>query len=109
MVTFRMAGILGLVLTAACSGKANAPLPTEPAPPIVDHRQVVLLPPDTVEPGGTGPQYPGTGFRVHEWGTNTIVVGSDGTMPARPPARGGGPCPRSSTTGVARSSRSSST
>src|SRR5262245_6214747 len=38
------------------------------------------IPPGTVEPGGTGPQYPGHGFIVHEWGTNTIVVGSDGAM-----------------------------
>jgi hypothetical protein len=40
----------------------------------------VTLPPDIVDPGGTGPSYPGTGFIVHEWGTNTIVVGSDGSM-----------------------------
>lgn len=38
------------------------------------------LPPDIVEPGGSGPAYPGTGFVVHEWGTNTVVVGSDGSM-----------------------------
>jgi hypothetical protein len=25
-------------------------------------------------------KYPGTGFIVHEWGTNTIVVGSDGSL-----------------------------
>jgi hypothetical protein len=30
--------------------------------------------------GGGGGQYPGHGFIVHEWGTNTIVVGSDGSM-----------------------------
>ncbi len=30
-------------------------------------------------PGGTG-QYPGHGFVVHEWGTDTIVVGSDGSL-----------------------------
>jgi hypothetical protein len=39
-----------------------------------------VLPPGVVDPGGSGPRYPGTGFRVHEWGTDTIVVGSDGTM-----------------------------
>jgi hypothetical protein len=31
--------------------------------------------------GGTGPSaYPGEGFIVHEWGTDTIVVGSDGSL-----------------------------
>lgn len=33
--------------------------------------------------GGTDPvgtQYPGSGFVVHEWGTDTIVVGSDGSL-----------------------------
>ena len=29
--------------------------------------------------GGSAPnQYPGQGFVVHEWGTDTVVVGSDG-------------------------------
>lgn len=74
------------LLAAGCSGRlfggedtspsgsgsgSSSPSPSSPSSP---------LPPDTVEPGGTGPQYPGTGFRVHEWGTNTIVVGSDGSM-----------------------------
>jgi hypothetical protein len=45
-----------------------------------DTRTAAALPPDIVEPGGTGPSYPGTGFVVHEWGTNTVVVGSDGSM-----------------------------
>lgn len=78
MVTSRMVGLVGMALIAGCSGKEAAPTsnpvpaPVSAAPP--------LLPPDTVEPGGTGPQYPGAGFRVHEWGTNTIVVGSDGSM-----------------------------
>jgi hypothetical protein len=36
-------------------------------------------------PAGTGSHptdraYPGTGFVVHEWGTNTVVVGSDGSL-----------------------------
>ena len=39
-------------------------------------------PPGTYVPGASAPQnkYAGTGFVVHEWGTNTIVVGSDGSM-----------------------------
>ncbi len=31
-------------------------------------------------PNAQGPKYPGKGFVVHEWGTDTIVVGSDGTQ-----------------------------
>ena len=81
MVTLRMAGVLGLVTVAACSATTNVPVSQEPPPAPVDSAGPgTVLPPDTVEPGGTGPQYPGTGFRVHEWGTNTIVVGSDGSM-----------------------------
>lgn len=36
----------------------------------------------TYVPGSSAPRakYPGDGFVVHEWGTNTIVVGSDGSM-----------------------------
>jgi hypothetical protein len=31
--------------------------------------------------GGSSPnRYPGTGFVVHEWGTDTVVVGSDGSL-----------------------------
>lgn len=67
MVTFRMVGLVGMALIAGCSGKEAAstsnPVPA-PGPPV--SVAPPLLPPDTVEPGGTGPQYPGTGFRVHE-------------------------------------------
>ena len=82
MVTLRMVGIVGLlVVGAGCSGKSAIPAPPEPAPAGPGTASPSgLLPPDTVEPGGDGPQYPGTGFRVHEWGTNTVVVGSDGSM-----------------------------
>lgn len=34
----------------------------------------------TLAEGGTGSAYPGKGFVVHEWGTDTIVVGADGSM-----------------------------
>lgn len=80
MVTLRMGSVLGLVLVAACSGKATSPDSTPQPTPSTGDGKPSILPPDTVEPGGTGPQYPGAGFRVHEWGTNTIVVGSDGSM-----------------------------
>jgi hypothetical protein len=86
MVTSRMARAFSsaLVLVAACSGRtateaASAP-PPGPGGGAGSGSGLAPLPPDTVDPGGSGPQYPGTGFRVHEWGTNTIVVGSDGTM-----------------------------
>lgn len=31
-------------------------------------------------PGEQGTSYPGHGFVVHEWGTDTVVVGSDGSL-----------------------------
>jgi hypothetical protein len=77
-----MAWVAGLWFVIACSGKtaSNDPPATTPPPAGGSGSGTGTLPPDTVDPGGTGPQYPGTGFRVHEWGTNTIVVGSDGTL-----------------------------
>jgi hypothetical protein len=30
--------------------------------------------------GGSTAQYPGHGFVVHEWGTDTVVIGSDGSL-----------------------------
>jgi hypothetical protein len=73
---------LAVALLAACSGKTAATGgPTASAPPSGEGTgSAPSLPPDTVDPGGTGPSYPGHGFVVHEWGTNTIVVGSDGSM-----------------------------
>ncbi len=80
MVTLRMVGVVGLgLVVAACSGKTTVPAAPELAPLAADP-PAGTLPPDTVDPGGTGPAYPGTGFRVHEWGTNTVVVGSNGAM-----------------------------
>lgn len=38
----------------------------------------VKPPPPPPEPGLA--HYPGTGFVVHEWGTDTVVVGSDGSL-----------------------------
>ncbi len=69
-------------LVAACSG-TTTPSPGStgaPSDPATPPAATQPLPPDTVDPGGTGPQYDGDGFVVHEWGTNTIVVGSDGVM-----------------------------
>jgi hypothetical protein len=78
MVTSRTGWGLGLLLAASCGGATVALDP--PSRGAGEATGAPLLPPDTVEPGGTGPAYPGTGFRVHEWGTNTVVVGSDGSM-----------------------------
>jgi hypothetical protein len=36
--------------------------------------------PDPVDPPSSPNAYPGKGFIVHEWGTDTVVVGSDGSL-----------------------------
>lgn len=77
MVTSRSM-LVFVALVAGCS--TGAGVVTEPPAPGPSTTPEPRLPPDTVDPGGAGPSYPGTGFRVHEWGTNTIVVGSDGSM-----------------------------
>jgi hypothetical protein len=64
MVTFRCL-LLGVVVVA-CGGTT---IGTTGAPPPGS---------TTIPPGGTS--YDGTGFVVHEWGTNTIVVGTDGSV-----------------------------
>jgi hypothetical protein len=56
----------------AMQGEAAAP--ASPTPPSADSPNADLL----AKPGGA--HYPGSGFVVHEWGTNTVVVGSDGSM-----------------------------
>jgi hypothetical protein len=80
MVTSRMAWVAGLWFLVACSGKSAPSEPGPTTPSSGTGTGTGTLPPDTVDPGGTGPQYPGNGFRVHEWGTNTVVVGSDGSL-----------------------------
>ena len=37
-------------------------------------------PPGAPEPAAPPAAYPGQGFVVHEWGTDTVVVGSDGSL-----------------------------
>jgi hypothetical protein len=63
-------GSLALSLFCACSGTS----PTTPA---------AISPPSggAVDPGCAGITcaYAGSGFVVHEWGTNTFVVGTDGS------------------------------
>ncbi len=48
------------------SGESPSPVTPTPAP--------------TTAPVSQGLKYPGHGFIVHEWGTNTIVAGSDGSL-----------------------------
>lgn len=67
-------------LLGCSGGTGSAPTLDPQPPPSASTPPATAIPPGTVEPGGTGPTYPGTGFRVHEWGTNTVVVGSDGSM-----------------------------
>src|SRR5690349_2772394 len=62
---------MGLALVPACavdivsgggSGIENGSLPSVP------------------DPSAAAAAYPGKGFVVHEWGTDTVVVGSDGSL-----------------------------
>lgn len=83
MVTWRSGLVVSLLLCAACGGRAA----DEGSGPFVgsgsgsaEEGASPKVPPGTVDPGGAGPQYPGNGFIVHEWGTNTVVVGSDGSL-----------------------------
>jgi len=64
-----------MVLAVGC-GRASEPV----APGAAGQEAPPVLPPDTVQLEGGGSAYPGSGLRAHEWGTNTIVVGSDGSM-----------------------------
>lgn len=85
LVTASLRPTLALLFFSAllgCSGKTVVPDAPASSPSSGGSASApaAALPPDIVEPGGTGPSYPGTGFVVHEWGTNTVVVGSDGSM-----------------------------
>jgi hypothetical protein len=79
MVTWnRAAGRVGIVavLLAACGGSAaveKTPGVEKPPASPADVAGKDPLP-------GTGSAYDGKGFVVHEWGTNTVVVGSDGSL-----------------------------
>jgi len=68
MVTrIRFAAIVAVLWAAGCGSTARD---SQPSPDPGDNPP---QPPNAV-------QYPGYGFVVHEWGTDTIVVGSDGSM-----------------------------
>jgi hypothetical protein len=75
-----------LSAAAACSGAVAAP---QGAPPSGDDAGAGAADDASVQPGVDaaapdapvgGPQYAGHGFIVHEWGTDTIVSGSDGSL-----------------------------
>src|SRR6185436_3057592 len=61
------AAMVGCGPTVEAGGSVDPPAPT-PTP--------IVTPP----PAPTELQYPGHGFIVHEWGTDTIVVGSNGSL-----------------------------
>ena len=63
----------GSEISSGGSGESATPAtPTMPTMPTTA--------PPTTPPASAGLSYPGHGFIVHEWGTNTIVVGSDGSL-----------------------------
>lgn len=71
MATYRtLCGLISTVVVTSllgCSGNTDGGGSGEPSTP-------------TPTPAAVGLRYPGHGFIVHEWGTNTIVVGSDGSL-----------------------------
>ena len=74
MVTWR-ALVLSLVsLTPACTTLVSKPEPPQPPTPVGSGwLSGHISPPPPAS-------YPGSGFVVHEWGTDTVVVGSDGSL-----------------------------
>lgn len=78
MTTYRTLSALfsTLVVTSlvGCGSNLGDGASEEPAAP------TPTTPSLTPAPGAVGLRYPGHGFVVHEWGTNTIVVGSDGSL-----------------------------
>jgi hypothetical protein len=85
MVTYRHGASGLLVLGGLCVLACGAVVPVG-GPPAGDAPEAPVGTPGratgTYVPGSSTPRakYPGHGFVVHEWGTNTIVVGSDGSM-----------------------------
>src|SRR5690348_11904858 len=71
-----LAGILGVV--SACSADAGTASSVPGAPQVGPAGSAPSAP---VRPSPlAATRYGGQGFVVHEWGTNTVVVGSDGSM-----------------------------
>jgi hypothetical protein len=68
--TLVVTSLIGCGSEISGGGSGEPPATTTPAP----------TPTPTPTPREVGLKYPGKGFIVHEWGTNTIVVGSDGSL-----------------------------
>ncbi len=69
--SFVVTTLIGCGSDVTGGGPGESPAPVKPAPSSSSK---------TPTPGSSGLAYPGHGFIVHEWGTNTIVVGSDGSL-----------------------------
>src|SRR5690349_5121420 len=62
---------LAVTTLVACGSDVSGGSAAEPTTPATT---------PTTPPASAELRYPGHGFIVHEWGTNTIVVGSDGSL-----------------------------
>jgi hypothetical protein len=72
--------LVGLLACTACGGRVSEPdeMARRASVPGAEQPSAAAAPAD----GSDESVYTGQGFVVHEWGTNTIVVGSDGvTLP----------------------------
>ncbi len=70
--SFVVTTLIGCGSDVTAGGSGEGPAPAIPAGK--------GTPRPTTPPASSGLAYPGHGFIVHEWGTNTIVVGSDGSL-----------------------------
>jgi hypothetical protein len=78
---FALLGTTAFLSGAACR-ESVVGIPEGPPKPASDRAGNArpALPADTIDIPPGGPAYPGRGFVVHEWGTNTIVVAPDGSL-----------------------------
>lgn len=84
------AAATGLPAAAPAASSLAAAGPSEKNPKAPDpEREAEVMPPPTPAsdagsggpaPTGAGNAYPGSGFVLHEWGTNTVVSASDGSL-----------------------------
>src|SRR5262245_49555096 len=65
-----IASLALLVTASACGGRDMAPTPGGPTSSSPGASTRRPQGPDVHLDATTGPAYPGTGFRVHEWGTH---------------------------------------
>src|SRR4051812_41182846 len=78
MATHSMLGALvstlGVTTLIGCGSEISGGGAEEATTPVTPEAPIPTA------PESAGLKYPGHGFIVHEWGTNTIVVGSDGSL-----------------------------